>query len=398
MNKLIAILALGICFGSAYAKTPKKNDKANEGFVFTTVKENPITSIKNQNRSSTCWSFSSVGFFESELLRLGKGEFDLSEMFIVHKTMEDRAVNYVRYHGSSSFAPGGSFEDFVACYSQYGMVPQEAMPGIMYGDSMHVHNELDAVADGYVNAIAKGKFSKLTPVWKKGLSSIYDTYLGECPKEFTYKGKTYTPRTFADQVLGLNMDDYVSLTSFSHHPFYKPFIIEVEDNWRNAPGYNLPLDEFMEVMDSAVRNGYTFAWGADVSEAGFSRNGIAVCPDMEKGADLAGSDMARWLGLSKTDKVKEMTSKPMPEMTITQEMRQTAFDNWETTDDHGMMIYGLAKDQTGKEYFMVKNSWGTSGKYKGIWYVSKAFVAYKTMNILIHKDAIPAAIAKKLGL
>ena len=398
MNKLIAILALGICFGSAYAKTPKKNDKANEGFVFTTVKENPITSIKNQNRSSTCWSFSSVGFFESELLRLGKGEFDLSEMFIVHKTMEDRAVNYVRYHGSSSFAPGGSFEDFVACYSQYGMVPQEAMPGIMYGDSMHVHNELDAVADGYVNAIAKGKFSKLTPVWKKGLSSIYDTYLGECPKEFTYKGKTYTPRTFADQVLGLNMDDYVSLTSFSHNPFYKPFIIEVEDNWRNAPGYNLPLDEFMEVMDSAVRNGYTFAWGADVSEAGFSRNGIAVCPDMEKGADLAGSDMARWLGLSKTDKVKEMTSKPMPEMTITQEMRQTAFDNWETTDDHGMMIYGLAKDQTGKEYFMVKNSWGTSGKYKGIWYVSKAFVAYKTMNILIHKDAIPAAIAKKLGL
>ncbi len=398
MNKLIAILALGICFGSAYAKTPKKNDKANEGFVFTTVKENPITSIKNQNRSSTCWSFSSVGFFESELLRLGKGEFDLSEMFIVHKTMEDRAVNYVRYHGSSSFAPGGSFEDFVACYSQYGMVPQEAMPGIMYGDSMHVHNELDAVADGYVNAIAKGKFSKLTPVWKKGLSSIYDTYLGECPKEFTYKGKTYTPRTFADQVLGLNMDDYVSLTSFSHHPFYKPFIIEVEDNWRNAPGYNLPLDEFMEVMDSAVRNGYTFAWGADVSEAGFSRNGIAVCPDMEKGADLAGSDMARWLGMSKTDKVKEMTSKPMPEMTITQEMRQTGFDNWETTDDHGMMIYGLAKDQTGKEYFMVKNSWGTSGKYKGIWYVSKAFVAYKTMNILIHKDAIPAAIAKKLGL
>lgn len=398
MNKLIAILALGICFGSAYAKTPKKNDKANEGFVFTTVKENPITSIKNQNRSSTCWSFSSVGFFESELLRLGKGEFDLSEMFIVHKTMEDRAVNYVRYHGSSSFAPGGSFEDFVACYKQYGMVPQEAMPGIMYGDSMHVHNELDAVADGYVNAIAKGKFSKLTPVWKKGLSSIYDTYLGECPKEFTYKGNTYTPRTFADQVLGLNMDDYVSLTSFSHHPFYKPFIIEVEDNWRNAPGYNLPLDEFMEVMDSAVRNGYTFAWGADVSEAGFSRNGIAVCPDMEKGADLAGSDMARWLGLSKTDKVKEMTSKPMPEMTITQEMRQTGFDNWETTDDHGMMIYGLAKDQTGKEYFMVKNSWGTSGKYKGIWYVSKAFVAYKTMNILIHKDAIPAAIAKKLGL
>ena len=398
MNKLIAILALGICCGSAYAKTPKKSEKANEGFVFTTVKENPITSIKNQNRSSTCWSFSSLGFLESELLRLGKGEFDLSEMFVVHKTMEDRATNYVRYHGSSSFSPGGSFGDIVYCYENYGMVPQDVMPGIMYGDSLHVHNELDAVASGYVNAIAKGKFSKLTPVWKNGLSAIYDTYLGACPKEFSYKGKTYTPRTFADEVLGLNMDDYVSLTSYTHHPFYKPFIIEVEDNWRNAASYNLPIDELMAVMDNAVNNGYTFAWGADVSEEGFSRNGIAVCPDIAKGADMAGSDMAHWLGLSKADRAKEMTSKPMPELTVTQEMRQTAFDNWETTDDHGMLVYGIAKDQTGKEYFMVKNSWGTAGKYKGIWYASKAFVAYKTMNILVHKNAIPAEIAKKLGL
>lgn len=184
MNKLIALAALGLCFSSVYAKGPKK-DKNDEGFVFTTVKENPITSIKNQNRSSTCWSFSSLGYLESELLRLGKGEFDLSEMFVVHKTMEDRATNYVRYHGDASFSPGGSFYDIVYCYENYGMVPQEAMPGIMYGDSLPVHNELDAVAEAYVKAIGKGNFSKLTPVWKKGLSSIYDTYLGECPKEFT---------------------------------------------------------------------------------------------------------------------------------------------------------------------------------------------------------------------
>ena len=395
MNKIITLVALVLCFGNVSAKKAKK---ADEGFVFTTVKECPITSIKNQNRSSTCWSFSSVGYFEAELLRLGKGEFDLSEMFIVHHTMQERGENYVRYHGDASFSPGGSFYDIVACYKKHGLVPQEAMPGIMYGDSLPVHNELDAVAGAYVRAIGDGRYSKLTPVWKKGLCSIYDTYLGECPKNFTYKGKNYTPRTFADEALGLNMDDYVSLTSYTHHPFYEKFIIEIQDNWRNSLSYNLPIDEFMAVMDNAINNGYTFAWGSDVSEQGFTRDGIAVMPDASKGASLTGSDMAHWLGLSKDDKRKELTSKPLPEMTITQEMRQEAFDNWETTDDHGMLIYGIAKDQNGKEYFMVKNSWGESGKYKGIWYASKAFVAYKTMNILVHKDAIPTEIAKKLGL
>ena len=397
MNKFIALAALGLCFTSVYAKGPKK-DKAEEGFVFTTVKENPITSIKNQNRSSTCWSFSSIGFLESELLRQGKGEFDLSEMFVVHKTMQDRATNYVRYHGDASFSPGGSFADAVFCYENYGMVPQDAMPGIAYGDSLPNHNELDAVAGAYVEAIGKGKQSKLSPVWKNGVSAIYDTYLGACPQEFTYKGKTYTPKTFANEVLGLNMKDYVSLTSFTHHPFYTQFNVEVQDNWRNALSYNLPIDELMAVMDNAVKNGYTFAWGADVSEQGFTRDGIAVYPDAEKGAELTGSDMARWLGLSQSDKRKELTSKPLPEITVTQEMRQQAFDNRETTDDHGMLIYGIAKDQNGKEYFMVKNSWGESGKYKGIWYASKAFAAYKTINILVHKDASPADIAKKLGL
>ena len=398
MNKLIALAALGLCFSSVNVNAQDNTKEKEEGFVFTTVKENPITSIKNQNRSSTCWSFSGVGFFESELLRMGKGEFDLSEMFIVHHTMQDRGENYVRYHGDASFSPGGSFYDFVVCYNKYGMVPQNVMPGIMYGDSMHVHNELDAVAGAYVEAIGKGNHKKLTPVWKKGLESIYDTYLGECPKEFSYKGKNYSPRTFADEVLGLNMNDYVSLTSYTHHPFYSKFIIEIQDNWRNGESYNLPLNEFMEVMDHAVKNGYTFAWGSDVSEVGFTRNGIAVYPDANKGAELTGSDMARWLGMSSTSKRNELTSRPLPEIEVTQEMRQEAFDNWETTDDHGMLIYGMAKDQNGKEYFMVKNSWGESGKYKGIWYASKAFVAYKTMNILVHKDALPKHIAKKLGL
>lgn len=398
MNKFLTVAALSLCCLSVAAQEKESDKKAEEGFVFTTVKEAPVTSVKNQNRSSTCWSFSSLGFLESELLRQEKGEFDLSEMFVVHKTMEDRATNYVRLHGSSSYAPGGSFYDIVYCYKNYGMVPQEVMPGILYGDTLPVHNELDAVAAGYVNAIAKGSFSKLSPVWKNGLCGIYDAYLGKCPTEFTYKGKSYTPRTFADNVLGLNMDDYISLTSYTHHPFYTQFPIEIEDNWRLGNSHNLPLNEFMEVMENAVNNGYTFAWGSDVSEQGFTRDGIAVMPDADKGAELTGSDMAHWLGMSAADKRKELTSKPMPEKEITQEMRQEAFDNWETTDDHGMLIYGLAKDQNGKEYFMVKNSWGTKSKYKGTWYASKAFVAYKTMNILVHKNAIPKEIAKKLGI
>ena len=373
--------------------------EAKEGFQFTTVKENPITSIKNQNQSGTCWAFSSVRFFESELLRMGKGEFDLCEMYLAHKTYEDRAKASVRMHGDISFSQGGSFYDAVYCMKHYGMIPQDAMPqpGTLYGDTLPNHNELFNIAEAYVNAVAKGSQKKLSPVWFNGLNAIYDSYLGVVPEKFNHNGKEYTPKTYMES-LGLDMNDYVSLTSYTHHPFYEQFVIEVQDNWRWGLSYNLPLDEFMETMDYAVKNGFTFAWGSDVSETGFTRNGIAVCPDVKKGADLTGSDMARWTGLSATDRRNELTSRPLPEIEVTQEMRQEAYDNWETTDDHGMLIYGIAKDQNGKEYFMVKNSWGFSGKYKGIWYASKAFVAYKTMNILIHKDGIPKKIAKKLGL
>ena len=384
------LMALGT---SAFAQ-----EKA-EGFQFTTVKENPITSIKNQNRSGTCWAFSSLSFFEAELIRMGKGEYDLCEMYLAHKTYEDRAKASVRMHGDVSFSQGGSFYDAVYCMKNYGMIPQDAMPqpGTLYGDTLPNHNELFTIAEAYVNAIAKGTQKQLSPVWFDGLNAIYDTYLGKVPEKFTHNGKEYTPKSYMES-LGLNMNDYISLTSYTHHPFYEQFVIEVQDNWRWGLSYNLPLDEFMETMDYAVKNGFTFAWGSDVSETGFTRDGIAVCPDAEKGADFTGSDMARWTGMSATDKRRELTSRPLPEIEVTQEMRQKAYDNWETTDDHGMLIYGIAKDQTGKEYFMVKNSWGESGKYKGIWYASKAFVAYKTMNILIHKDAVPKKIAKKLGL
>ena len=394
MKKTIIAAALISFSTSVFAQNDNK-----DGFVFKTVKENPITSIKNQNQSGTCWAFSSLSFFESELLRMGKGEYDFAEMYLAHKTYEDRAKASVRMHGDISFSQGGSFYDAVYCMKNYGMVPQDAMPepGTLYGDTLPNHNELFNIAEAYVNAIAKGSQKKLSPIWFDGLNDIYDNYLGKCPEEFTHNGKKYTPKSYMEST-GLNMDDYISLTSFTHHPFYEQFVIEVQDNWRWGLSYNLPLDEFMQVMDYALNNGYTFAWGADVSEAGFTRNGIAVCPDVKKAPDLTGSDMAKWTGLSNLQKQQEATKKPMPEIEVTQEMRQKAYDNWETTDDHGMLVYGIAKDQNGKEYYMVKNSWGFSGSYKGIWYASKTFVAYKTMNILINKNALPKNIAKKLGL
>lgn len=373
----------------------EKNEK--DTFIFSIDKQIPITSIKDQHRSGTCWSFSALGFFEAELLRMGKGTYELAPMFVVHHTMTDRAANYVRLHGSSSFAPGGSFADVIFCIRQHGIVPKEAMQGYTYGDSLPNHTELSAVTKAYVDAIAKGKLKTLSPVWNSTLDAIYDSYLGKCPEKFEYNGKQYTPRTFVDE-LGLNMDDYVSLTSFTHHPFYQTFAIEVEDNWRNALSYNLPIEELMQVMDNAIEKGYTIAWGGDVSEDGFTRKGLAVLPDKEKGAELTGSDRAHWVGLTQAEKKAELIKRPLPDKEVTQQMRQEAYDNWETTDDHGMLIYGIAHDQIGKPYFLVKNSWGDYGDYKGTWYMSRNFIAYKTMNIVVHKDAIPKEIRKKLGL
>ena len=374
----------------------------DEGFFFTTIDSIAITPVKDQNRSSTCWAFSAIGFLESELLRMGKGEYDLSEMFVVSKTMMDRAMYYIRLRGDAGFAPGGSAYDVMYCMSHYGLVPQEAMPGIRYGaqksDTLPVHTELDAVAGGYVKALVNARLKKLTPVWQEGLQAIYDTYLGKCPEEFSYKGKNYTPRSFVEE-LGLKADDYVSITSYTHHPFYERFALEVSDNWRMDQMYNVPIDELMAVIDNALAKGYTLVWGADVSEEGFTRSGIGVMPDAENGAELTGSDMAHWVGLKPEERKEELTKKPLPELEVTQQMRQDAFDRWETTDDHGMQIFGTAQDQNGKKYYMVKNSWGKlRSDYNGIWYVSEAFMRYKTNDILVHKDALPKDLRKKLNI
>ena len=398
MKKLLTAAALGMFCISGMAQDAKKD----EGFVFTTVKANPVTSVKNQSRAGTCWCYSSLGFIESELLRMGKGEYDLSEMFIVHNTYLDRADKAVRTHGDVSFSQGGSFYDVLYGMEKFGLVPEEEMrPGVMYGDTLSNHNELTAVSDAVVLAIAKGRLRSLQKdnnnqmLWKKAITAIHDIYLGERPEKFTYNGKEYTPKSFY-QSLGLNADDYVSLTSYNHEPFYSSFVLEIQDNWRWGQSYNLPIDEFMQVFDNAIMNGYTIAWGSDVSESGFTRNGVAVLPDTEKAQELSGSDMARWLKMKPEE--KQLNTKPQPQKWVTQEERQVAYDNYETTDDHGMQIYGIAKDQEGNEYYMVKNSWGTDSKYKGHWYASKAFVRYKTMNIVVHKNALPKEIAKKLGI
>lgn len=396
MTKILAVLmAATAMLGSVRAMADDK-----EPTKFTVVKENPITSIKNQSRSGTCWCFSSLAFLEAELLRTTGKTYDLAEAYVIYKTYVDRAIANVRMHGDVSWSQGGSFYDVLYCLKNYGLMPESAVTpaGSLYGDTLFNHSELEKVAKGYLNAITgpDANVKKLSPVWLNPFKSILDSYLGPMPETFEYEGKTYTPQSFAAS-LGLNADDYVSLTSFTHHPFYSTFAIEVQDNWRWAHSYNLPLDEFMEVMENAIKTGYTIAWGADVSETYFNRNStsIATVPADAKYTSSEGSDQERWIGKSEA---KNATVSDAGEKVITQEIRQEAYDNWETTDDHGMLLYGLAKDPDGKEYFMMKNSWGYYGAYKGFAYISKPYVAYKTMNIVVHKDALPKAIAKKLGL
>jgi len=391
---LMALIAVG-------ANAEEKADSANKNKpVFTTIKEAKITSIKDQNRSGTCWAYSTLSFLESEILKKSGKTYDLCENFVVSHTYMDRAVASVRMHGDISFSQGGSAYDPIYCIQNYGICPEGAMaaPGTPQGDSLNNFNEFFLCMEPYVNAIAKCDAKKLTPAWKKGLKGIIDAYLGETPEKFTYEGKEYTPMSFAES-LGLDMDDYVSITSFTHHPFWKPFVVEVQDNWRWEKSYNVPMEDMMRIIDNAVNEGYTIMWGGDVSEDGFTRKGLGIAYDTKKVQSLAGSDAARWLKLTKSEKGEKFDSLGVnaPEITPTQEMRQEAFDNWETTDDHGMHLYGLAKDQNGKEYYMVKNSWGEYGDYKGTWYMTKAFVAYKTMDFTVNKNAIPKDIRKKLG-
>ena len=404
MKKVMTIaLALIIAVGSAGAAKKKAQEKKNTNKpVFTTIKEIPITSVKDQNRSGTCWDYSTLSFFEAEILKNTGKTYDLCESFVANKTYMERAIQVVRFHGDCQFSQGGSAEDVLATMKTHGIVPEGTMPfpGSLYGDSLNNFNEFFKLMEPYVAAIAKSDAKKISNQWKVGLQGILDAYLGKCPETFTYEGKKYTPKSFMAS-LGIDLNDYVSITSYTHHPFYTAFAVEVQDNWRFPLSYNVPMDEMMQIIDNAIEQGYTIAWGGDVSEDGFTRKGLAYAVDAKKTTqNLQGSDMAKWLKMTTTKKrdIIDSLGCTVPEIVPTQQMRQERFDNWELTDDHGMHIFGIAKDQNGKEYYMVKNSWGESGDYKGIWYMTKAFIAANTMDFLINKKAIPSNIRRKLGL
>lgn len=400
MKKILVLAALAVLAISANAQEKKDSVNPNKP-VFTVIKENPITSIKDQNRSGTCWDYSTLSFFEAEILRKTGKTYDLSEAYVANRTYMDRAIQVVRLHGDCQFSEGGSAYDPLYCLEHYGIVPQsvEQYPTTNPDDSLFNFNEFFSVMTPYVQAIAKSKESRISPNWKQGLQGILDSYLGKAPEQFTYEGKTYTPKSFA-QSLGLDWSDYVSITSYTHHPFWTSFAVEVQDNWRNPLSYNVPMNDMMRIIDNAVENGYTVAWGGDVSEPGFTRTGLAYMVDAKKIEDNKGSDMAHWLGLSNKEKRNLIDSLGVnvPEITPTQKQRQERFDDWELTDDHGMLIYGIAKDQKGKEYYIVKNSWGDTGDYHGVWYMTKNFIAANTMDFLVNKNAIPKDIRKKLGI
>lgn len=392
------LAALLIVLQGTYAQNKQEPVK---GYVFNIEKQNKHTPPRDQFRSGTCWSFATAGLLEAELIRMGKPEIDLSEMFTVWHVYSDKAMRYVRMHGEFNFGGGGALNDMVDVIKKYGIIPEEAFPGLNYGEKKHVHGELDHILSAYVKAVTDNKNKKLSPAWHKGFQELLNTYFGKMPENFTYNGKTYTPQSFAKEFIPLNLDDYVMLTSFTHHPFYSKFIFEVPDNWSWGLAHNLPLDELMATIDNAINKGYCVAWASDISEKGWSwKNGVAIIPD-EEAPVLDGLEKDKWENMSQTEKNEMLYKfdKPIKEKAITQDLRQEAFNNYTTTDDHGMLIVGIAKDQLGNKFYYIKNSWGTTGNpYNGYGYISENFIKYKTVNILLNKNAIPDAIRKKLNL
>ena len=389
-----ALLFLGVAAGAQQrSAAPQFPD-----YTFTTVKAAPITSVKNQASSGTCWSFSAISFLESEAIRLGniKDEAkypDFSEFYVVSNSYKERAEKYIRLDGKLGFSAGSGCGDVMEVVRDHGIVPNADMTGMNYGTPLPQQSELDAVLLGYVQAVSKSR--TLTTAWKRGFDAVVDEYLGKAPETFTVDGKTYTPASYRD-AMKINADDYVELTSFTHHPFYTWFALEVCDNWRGSQSYNVPIDELMAVLDNALENGYTVCWGADVSHTGFTRGGLAILVDVDATQAQAGSDQEHWVGK------EEGKPNPKPitiiEAEPTQESRQIEFDNKTMTDDHGMHIYGIAKDQNGKKYYMVKNSWGETGAYKGLWYATEAFVKAQTLDITVHKSALTKDLKKRLNV
>lgn len=402
LNRFFTLTLIGmIAFSvSAFAQTKDAKKDTTTGYHFTEIINVPHSAIRNQYRSGTCWSYSGLALIEAEMIRKGKPETDLSEMFVVHNTYYDKAIKYVRMHGNINFAGGGASNDVTDVMRKYGMMPDTMYSGLQYNEPQHVHGEMDNLLLAMVNSIIKNKNKQLTSVWPQAIEGAISAYLGPIPENFNYKGKTYTPQTFMTDYMDINPDDYVMLTSYTHHPFYTQFAIEVPDNWSYGLAYNLPLKEMMKVIDANLEKGYTISWGADVGKDGFSRNEwVAVVPenDVKNMNDL---EQNKWGKLTKKEqsKYKNSFDSPRTEKVITQDIRQKAFDNYISTDDHGMLIVGTAKDQNGTLYYKIKNSWGINQKFKGYFYASKAYVEYKTISIMVNKESIPKVLRKKLNI
>ena len=374
--------------------------KAQDGYKFTPVYDLKATSVKNQSATGTCWCFATTSFIESELLRMGKGEYDLSEMYIVRMNYVDRLQdNYLR-RGKGNLGPGSLAHDWMRVFTEYGVVPDEVYNGLNYGSPTHNHSELQS----FIDAVAKVPVErrKESDQYHNIVNAILDTYLGKFPESFTYKGTTYTPKSFASS-LGINPNDYVEITSFTHFPFYTQGILEVPDNWAMARFYNVPLDELIEIMDYSFKNGYTVNWDGDVSESGFShQNGYAVIsasPASERGSMTDRQRLERTQESGSQGTSAPPVQTPGPELVITQELRQTGYESFSTTDDHLMHLTGVVRDQNGTKYYKTKNSWGTDrGAYAGYLNMSESYVRAKTLFIMVHKNAIPPAIKTKLGI
>lgn len=360
------------------------SDKSKDGFVFTEVINLANTSIKDQGSSGTCWSYSGNSFLESEMIRMGKQSVEISQIFTAYYTYLEKAKTFVQLHGNQAQGEGGQLHDVLTIYRKYGAVPQNVYTGLREGQTRNNFSEMSSILHGMTANIVKNK--KLTPNWQKAVTGVMDAYLGTPPKSFQYNGKTYTPRTWADQVIGIKPEDYIGISSFKSQEYYKPFVLLIPDNWSFESLYNVPMNDITEIIDNALVNGYTVAWATDVSEKFFSwKNGVAFVPEKE-------------MDKMTPQEVAELFNGPKPEAKVTEDMRQAAYDDYSTTDDHGMHIVGLVKDQNGKEYYIVKNSWGESNDYKGYMYATKEFVKYKTISILLHKNGIQKGIKSKLGI
>lgn len=400
MNKnliTLSLLAIVLCSTVSASEKDKKTEeeKVTPAYVFTDTHVIPVTPVKNQASSGTCWCYSTMGMVEADILKATGKEVDLSEMWVVRYTYLEKVLKYVRMHGKTNLSPGGNAHDVPNMIAKYGIVPESEYRGLNYGTELNKHGEIDAIITSYANTIIRNPNKELSTAWVDGLNAILDTYFGKPVEKFTVDSKEYTPKEYA-AALGINPSDYISVTSFTHHPFGTSFPVEIPDNWAWGESINVPIDEMLSLTESAVEAGYTISWGSDVSDKGFKYKDLfAVLPETEV-KNMTGSDQAKWTG-AKAESIYEF-KEIVPEVEVTQESRQKDFDNYTMTDDHGMLILGFATDQKGNKYFKVKNSWGESNDLKGFFYTSYPFFKGRTINVMFNKNALSAAQKAKLNI